>query len=335
MREYLLTIGTVMIGTGCLFAGDPVVEGEALVPVDGVMVPAHLVPQANLNGIPNDPIYTDNGCIDFDDLVEPCAFSSTTALTNKYAAQGVTFSGPAARDGGGILDQCGGFGANAHSGTNFLAFNRGGSFSDGGTPTDPETITFDAPVSGVSMWVSGGGGATSFRMLAYDAGGNNIASDSQSSPGGGWVEMSVAEAGIVRVVITEVGGDNAFMMDTLCWDQVLAPCLDLRVSKLIAGQQATWVVTGATPGEQVGVVYGFQDGTTVVNGTFGYCATFDIKGVNASKVVCRKNADGAGQISCAKTIPSGLSGTRLLTQAAERNTCSKECMSNLDDQVIQ
>ncbi len=279
---------------------------------------------------------TSGNCIDFDDLAEPCGFSSTTALRNKYAGQGVTFDGPAARDGGGILDQCGGFGANAHSGSNFLAFNRGavGAYSDGGTPTDPQTILFSPAVSGVSLWVSGGGGSTSFRMLAYDASGNTIDADSETSPAGGWIEMNVAAAGIARVEVHEVGGDNAFMMDTLCWDRAQGSCLDLRVSKLVASQQATWDVSGATPGEQVGIVYGFQPGTTGVNGSFSYCATFDIKGVNATKVVCKKNADGAGTISCTKTIPGNLSGARLLTQAAERNTCPKECVSNLDDQII-
>ncbi len=111
-------------------------------------------------------------------------------------------------------------------------------------------------------------------------------------------------------------------------------CLLLSVSALISGSQATWDVSGATPGERVAVVYGHQDGTTVVNGTFGYCATFDIKGVNQGKVICQKNADGNGDVSCSKPIPAGAAGVRVLSQAAERNTCPDKCVSSVDDQVI-
>ncbi len=111
-------------------------------------------------------------------------------------------------------------------------------------------------------------------------------------------------------------------------------CLDMDVSNLVAGLSAVWDVSGATPGEQVAIVYGFGAGSTVVSGTFGYCATFGIRGVNASQVICRKNADGSGNVSCKKSIPSGTSGRTVLTQAAERNTCKDECVSNLDTQVI-
>jgi hypothetical protein len=114
-----------------------------------------------------------------------------------------------------------------------------------------------------------------------------------------------------------------------------ADCLTLTVSRLVAGGRATWDVSGATAGEQVAVVYGNNPGSTVVNGFAGYCASFGIKGVNQNKVICRKAADGGGNVSCAKTVPSGASGVRVLSQAAERNTCPKECMSNLDDQVVQ
>jgi hypothetical protein len=112
-------------------------------------------------------------------------------------------------------------------------------------------------------------------------------------------------------------------------------CLTLTVTPLVAGTSATWNVSGATAGEQVAVVYGFQPGTTGVNGFAGYCATFGIKGVNQNKLICRKNADGAGNVSCRKSIPAGVRGQRVLSQAAERNTCPAECVSNLDDQVVQ
>ena len=112
-------------------------------------------------------------------------------------------------------------------------------------------------------------------------------------------------------------------------------CLDLAVSTLTAGQRATWSISGATPGAGVAVVWGTAPGSTVLNGFAGYCADFGIKGVNAKRVVCRKTADGSGNVSCKKNLPGGISGLRVLSQAAERGTCPDACMSNLDDQVVQ
>lgn len=48
--------------------------------------------------------------INFDDVVAPALFADTTPLTTQYAAQGVTFSGPAAGQGGAILNESGSFG---------------------------------------------------------------------------------------------------------------------------------------------------------------------------------------------------------------------------------
>ena len=89
--------------------------------------------------------------IDFDDSAEPCGFSETTALRNKYSAQGVVFSGPAALDGGAILNECSFFAVTGHSPPNFLAFNINGFMFDGGIPRGPETLVFDPPVSYVQV----------------------------------------------------------------------------------------------------------------------------------------------------------------------------------------
>jgi len=112
-------------------------------------------------------------------------------------------------------------------------------------------------------------------------------------------------------------------------------CLSMTVSTLIAGQNATWDISGATPGSKVAIVYGFQPGSTVVSGRFDFCATFGIKDVSQSKVVGAKAADRSGDASVIKAIPASASGLTVLTQAAEQNTCPKECVSNLDTQVIQ
>ena len=111
-------------------------------------------------------------------------------------------------------------------------------------------------------------------------------------------------------------------------------CLNMDVSKLIAGQDATWDVCGAKIDAEVAVVYGFKPGSTVLNGYAGYCADFGIDAVSKKRVVCRKKADGNGCISCARTLPGNIGGLRILSQAAPRDTCPDPCMSNLDDQVV-
>ncbi len=112
-------------------------------------------------------------------------------------------------------------------------------------------------------------------------------------------------------------------------------CLTLGVTPLVGGQTASWDVAGATPGEQVTVVYGLEEGSTIVNGIAGYCANFGIKGVNQNRIICQKIADGAGNANCTLRLPGSSSGQRLFSQAAERGTCPDTCMSNIDDQVIQ
>ncbi len=111
-------------------------------------------------------------------------------------------------------------------------------------------------------------------------------------------------------------------------------CLTLDVTALNAGSVATWSVSGATPNAEVAVVYGHDPGDTVINGYAGYCADFGIRGVNQNRVICRKRADGGGELTCRVNIPDNASGVRVLSQAAERDTCPDTCMSNLDDQVV-
>lgn len=111
-------------------------------------------------------------------------------------------------------------------------------------------------------------------------------------------------------------------------------CLDLTVNTLVSGSVGTWDVSGATPGAEVAVVYGHNPGSTIINGYAGYCADFGINGVGPRQVICRKIADGAGNIACRKTLPNGISGVRVLSQAAERDTCPDTCMSNIDDQIV-
>jgi len=80
--------------------------------------------------------------INFDGFTAPCNFDQTVALTTQYSSQGVRFSGPGAYNGGGVLNECGNFGVSGYSAPNFLAFNNGAHFINGGTPVGPELILF-------------------------------------------------------------------------------------------------------------------------------------------------------------------------------------------------
>ena len=98
-------------------------QGSARSIVSGVASNSLFVPSTPYGGV-NPPA---GGCsgtfVDFE-LAGPCAFNQTVALSNQYAGLGVIFAGPSGNDGGAVLDQCGNFGINARSGTNFLAFNQ-------------------------------------------------------------------------------------------------------------------------------------------------------------------------------------------------------------------
>jgi hypothetical protein len=115
---------------------------------------------------------------------------------------------------------------------------------------------------------------------------------------------------------------------------VTGDCLDMSVSALTAGQNGTWDVSGASAGSKGVVVYGTALGSTVVNGFGGYCATFGINNVNQNKVVGFWTADGNGDAQVVRRIPGNVSGLTVHTQAAERDTCPDECVSNIDTQTI-
>lgn len=135
----------------------------------------------------------------------------------------MTFSGPGGLDGGAILDESSNFGVSALSTPNFLAFNRGAQLSDGGIPTDPETISFAFDVDSVSIFASGGDVSTGFLMEAFDASNNLIASDENENPAGDWVQLTVAAAGIRSVRLTEVGGNDGFVYDNLSFAPAAVP----------------------------------------------------------------------------------------------------------------
>lgn len=112
-------------------------------------------------------------------------------------------------------------------------------------------------------------------------------------------------------------------------------CLTLTVDNLLAGRVAEWVVEGASAEAKVAIVYGFAPGTTGVYNYGGYCATFDIEDVGVNRVIGQPLANASGVATVTKRIPAGVRGVRVLMQAAEKDTCPDECVSNLLDEIIR
>jgi len=136
-----------------------------------------------------------------------------------------------------------------------------------------------------------------------------------------WIQQVTGFSGALSITVKPAGGPS--------------DCLTLTVSTLTGGQNGQWDVSGATTGSLVAVVYGFQAGSTVVNGQLGFCATFGIQGVSQNKLVGTATADGSGNATIVKGIPPQATGLTILTQAAEQGTCPNECVSGVDSQVVQ
>ena len=111
-------------------------------------------------------------------------------------------------------------------------------------------------------------------------------------------------------------------------------CLGMEVSTLVAGEMAQWDISNAGGGSSGVVVWGLTLGSTVVNGTFNYCASFGINGVNQNRVVGFWTANGSGDAQVMRRIPGNVSGLTVHTQAAQQGTCPEECMSDVDTQTI-
>jgi len=170
--------------------------------------------------------------IDFEGTGAPVLFVDATALRS---LGGVTFSGPDVNDGGAILNQAGGFGVDARSGTDFLAFNNGSQLSDGGVPRAPETLSFTTAVSFVSIWASDGNGPADVTFEAFDSANALVASDALTVQPGIWQELSVAGTDIRSVVISISGAVGIATFDDLTYVPVPEPGTALLLSMGLAG----------------------------------------------------------------------------------------------------
>ena len=115
--------------------------------------------------------------------------------------------------------------------------------------------------------------------------------------------------------------------------EITLPCLQLNVSNVVAGEMARFTITGGTPGAHAVVIWGLQTGERVINNNrFGLCATYGIARIeNQNQIIQRldQTFDAEGRLVFFRRIPTEFRGTRMLLQAAERDTCPDECMSNV------
>ena len=163
-------------------------------------------------------------------ITAPTTFAEATALTDLYASLGVHFGGPGANNGGAILNDAN-LAVKAMSGPNVLAFDRTALLANGGTPTDPESITFDTLQSQVSIFVTPEtttASASRFSMDAYDEGGTLIGSDTANFGEGFGVYLPLtitSPQGIRRVTLTQTlpNGSRSFALDNLSFTSVPEP----------------------------------------------------------------------------------------------------------------
>jgi hypothetical protein len=148
--------------------------------------------------------------INFDDTGAPCVFGETSPLTTFYQALNVTFAGQ-----GAILNECGNFGVNAYSGTNYWAFNS--QVLGAGA-----IITFAVPVYSFSIWAASGWEPGLFSIAAHDFGGGLVGATAAVTQIGEWKQMTVGYGpGFTEVRIAST--DGHFVFDDMEFSPVPEP----------------------------------------------------------------------------------------------------------------
>ncbi len=142
--------------------------------------------------------------INFDDRTVPCNFASTSPARDQYASLGVTFSGPAANQGGAILNECGNFQISGQSSPNFLAFN-----TTAGYPQPPETITFAQPIYSFEVRAAQNGTGSIFTVSGFD--GTTKVSENSRSATAAMTSLTLAATRMTSVRLTFAGGTVPFM----------------------------------------------------------------------------------------------------------------------------
>jgi len=121
------------------------------------------------------------------------------------------------------------------------------------------------------------------------------------------------------------------------YGNVTTDCFSMTVSNIVAGQPATFTVTGGPSGNrQYSCAYSFRTGSETFTGQSGYCAnlTIDLPANPTTQLAWQVNdADG----SFVKTIPipsNAPVGRTIYFQAAARSTCPNPCSSGRSQKVI-
>jgi hypothetical protein len=179
--------------------------------------------------------------INFDDLTAPCTFDQTRHLTNRYAASGVIFQGPGAKDGFAILNECSSFGVSGYSSPNFLAFSKVATLQDGGVPQGPETILFNPAVSHVQMLVGAAFSAgSSVTLDAYDDCGNALVATTNIILQAGMAPLSVSAGAIAKVIVTSLADE--MVVDDLQFEPYVPPAIRVqRTGNVLA---LSWPIAG-------------------------------------------------------------------------------------------
>lgn len=136
--------------------------------------------------------------IDFDEVEAPLVLQDALPLTDEYAHLGVLFSGPTPADGGAIGSDETFLPISGYSPPNFLSFNCNATMLNGGTPCPPETLSFDPPVTAVTMVAIGTEGTT-MTVVGYD-GGTEVDNDAAGLSSTAET-LTVSGSSITRIVI--------------------------------------------------------------------------------------------------------------------------------------
>lgn len=142
----------------------------------------------------------------------PALFNQTTPLTGEYKSTGAFFSGNGGV-AGSILDQTGGFGINARSGNDFLAFNT--MITGNG-----DTVSFATPVDTVSLYI-GAGVAGDFSLTAFD-GKSVLGTDVKTSKAGDYTKLTFSGAEITSFSFMS-SNLSAYVVDDLTFKAAPVP----------------------------------------------------------------------------------------------------------------
>jgi len=156
---------------------------------------------------------------------------------------------------------------------------------------------------------------------------------------GAFIGVSGQEKGLGVVQIPGYHGPNGDKVEYdvgLTLEPPRTPLI-LEVANLVGGEQAAFSVTGATPGEVVAILWSNKRGAYILFGS-NWCVNFgiDIPIQNPIiRLIASGSTDQQGVFRTERSIPILLQGRKFFFQAAEKNTCPDNHMSNIWQGVVQ